>query len=507
MGIKSLTFILFVLGVIIIYYLLQNTKFQKYFLLMASVVCVTCMTNLYGTFMIVLLALTVYLIAGKMESLIRKNDGRIDGKVRMLFWLGVLFDIGLLLYFKFFKSTYYLLQEVLEARSISVPDLVVPIGLAYYSLALYGYLWDIYHKKYEAEKHFLLFLSYVMYFPAIIEGPVNLYKKLMPQLKKQHSFHEQTVMMGLQRSLWGYFKKMVIADRIGILVNGILQDEAAVGPILFYALVLYSFQIYTDFSGGIDIVMGISEALDIKLTENFRAPLVSKSVTEYWQRWHISLGEFMEKYIYYPIVLNRKVMKFSKKIPVKYLSRAFSATIASVIVFTLVGIWHGTGWNYVVYGMYQAFFVASAILMAPVYKKVREVLRFDEKTVGFQLFAAIRTFIILTFGRMLIKAPDLSSAIGLLKKMFADLNPHALFDGSIYGYELDVKNVYLIYFCILLILVIDICHEKGIHFRQILMKQNIVFRYAVYYAAVFSIIIFGIYGTKFNVSDFIYMGF
>ena len=133
--------------------------------------------------------------------------------------------------------------------------------------------------------------------------------------------------MGIQRSVWGYFKKLVVADRIGILVMGILQDENAVGPVVVYALILYSFQIYADFSGGIDVIMGISEMLDISLTENFRSPLVSTSVTEYWQRWHISLGEFMEKYIYYPIVLNRNVMKFSKKIPGKYISRAFSALL------------------------------------------------------------------------------------------------------------------------------------------------------------------------------------
>ena len=149
-------------------------------------------------------------------------------------------------------------------------------------------------------------LVYVTYFPAIIEGPINMYKKLMPQIKARHAYDWDRMIRGLMRSLWGYLKKMVIADRIGILVMGILQDEAAHGATILFALVVYSFQIYADFSGGIDVIMGISEVLGIELAENFKSPLISKNVTEYWARWHKSLGEFMEKYIYYPIVLNRK---------------------------------------------------------------------------------------------------------------------------------------------------------------------------------------------------------
>lgn len=507
MSIKSLPFLAFVLIVFCIYYLLQKTRFQKYVLLVASLVCMISMSSVSATVLIALLSLAVYGIAIRMETLIGNNAGKVTKTVRYWFWTGTVIDIGLLLYFKFFQKTWLILQKVLLSGHIELADLVVPVGLAYYTLALYGYLSDIYHKKYKAERDFFLFLTYVTYFPAIIEGPINLYKKLAPQLKERHGFDETRTVMGLQRMVWGYFKKVVIADRIGILVMGILQDETAVGPLILYAMVLYSFQIYTDFSGGIDVIMGISEMLDIKLAENFRSPLVSQSVTEYWQRWHMSLGEFMEKYIYYPIVLNRRLMKFSRKIPHKYLSRAFSATVASVIVFIIVGIWHGTGWNYVVYGIYQALFVSSAVLLAPFYKKVKETLHINDKTFSWKLFTVLRTFVILVFGRILIKSANLHQAAWLLKRMFSEVNPHALFDGTVYQYGLDMKNIYLIYGCILLIIAVDILHEKGIHFRKLLMQQSIVFRYLVYYIAVFSIVIFGIYGPQFSSSSFIYQAF
>lgn len=507
MSIKSLVFLIFVLAVFGIYYALQKTNLQKLVLLAAGIVCMVSMSSIAATGLVVILALCVYGIAIHMETLIKAKEGAVSGAVKRWLALAIVLDIGLLLYFKFFKNTYLLLQEFFSAKNIALAELVVPIGLSYYTLALYGYLMDIYHKKYTAEKDFLLFLAYVTYFPAVIEGPINLYKKVAPQFRERHFFDGKKVVMGLQRCLWGYFKKVVIADRIGILVMGILQEDTAVGPLLLYAMVLYSFQIYTDFSGGIDVIMGISETLDIKLTENFRSPLISSSVTEYWARWHISLGEFMEKYIYYPIALNRNVMKFSKKISNKYFSKAFSSALASFIVFIIVGIWHGTGWNYVVYGLYQAMFVAGAVLLMPVYKKGKSLLHINDTTLGWKIFTVLRTFTILVFGRILIKAADLQGAGKFLRRIFAETNPYALFDGTVYQFGMDYKNVYLMYACIILVIVIDILHEKGVHFRELLMRQGIVFRYIIYYIAVFSIIVFGIYGPEFHSADFIYQAF
>lgn len=507
MSIKSLTFLVFVLAVFCLYYGVQKTKLQKMVILAAGMVCMASMSSIAATAVAVLLVLCIYGIAIHMEDLIGKGKGAVSKAVKGWLALAVFLDIGMLLYFKFFKHTYVLLQEMLAAQNITLTRLVVPIGLSYYALALYGYLMDIYHKKYSAERDFFLFLAYVTYFPAIIEGPVNLYKKMAPQLRERHVFDGNKVVMGLQRGLWGYFKKVVIADRIGILVMGILQEETASGPLLLYAMVLYSFQIYTDFSGGIDVIMGISEMLDIKLTENFKSPLVSSSVTEYWARWHISLGGFMEKYIYYPIALNRRVMKFSRKIPNKYLSKAFSSALASFIVFIIVGIWHGTGWNYVVYGLYQAFFVAGAVLLMPFYKKMKSVLHINDKTLGWKIFTVLRTFSILVFGRIFIKSADLHGVGIFFQRLAADTSPHALFDGSIYQFGLDYKNVFLMYACILLVIAVDILHERGVRFRELLMQQGIVFRYIVYYAVIFAIIIFGIYGPEFHAADFIYQAF
>lgn len=507
MELKSLTYVAFCLVVILIYYLANKIypKAQKYVILLANLIMIYSLSRKTVVLLVLLLALFVYLMGIGVENSIKNGKKSLS---KLLMWLSVIGIIGLLCYFKFFKGTYVTLQNILALRGIGLADLIVPAGISYYSLSLTAYIIDIYHKKLKAERNYLDLLTFVTFFPSIVEGPINMYKKVAPQLTTNHGFDPDNFYRGFQRAIWGYFKKVVIADRIGILVMGILTADGVAGFTLFWAMVLYSFQIYTDFSGGIDVVMGVAEAMDIKLSENFRAPLCSKSVTEYWQRWHMSLGEFMEKYIYYPIVLNRSVMKFSKKIPNKYLQKVFSATLASIIVFVVVGIWHGTGWNYVVYGCYQAIFVSSAVLLGPAYKVWKDKLHINDKCISWRVFAVLRTFIILTLGRYFIKARDLTQAFELFDRTFkGKWNIGVLFDGSMLNFGLDYKNQLVMYLSIVLLIIIDIMHFRGVKIREEFMKFDIVFRYSIYVLAVMSIVIFGIYGPGFTGASFIYQGF
>lgn len=507
MELKSLDYVIFCLAVILVYYIARkiHPKAQKYVILLANIILILSMSRKTVLLLIMMLAAFVFFMGKWLGAAVKSGN---KTKTKVIMWLGVIGIIGLLCYFKFFKESYVALQNILALKGIGLADLIVPAGISYYSLSLTAYLIDIYHKKLQPETNYIDFLTFMTFFPSIVEGPINMYKKLSPQLKESHEFKPDNFYRGFQRAIWGYFKKVVIADRIGILVMGILTAEGSAGFMLFWAMVLYSFQIYTDFSGGIDVIMGVAEAMDIKLSENFKAPLCSQSVTEYWQRWHMSLGEFMEKYIYYPIVLNRKVMKFSKKIPSKYMQKVFSATLASIIVFVVVGIWHGTGWNYVVYGCYQAIFVSSAVLLGPCYKTWKEKLHINDKCISWRLFAVLRTFVLLTFGRYFIKARDLTQAFELFGKTFHHKwNIGILFDGTMLNYGLDYKNQLVMYLSIVLLIIIDIVHFKGVKIREEFMKQDIVFRYVIYVLAIMSIVIFGIYGPGFTGASFIYQGF
>ncbi len=509
MQLKSLEYVLFILITVISYYSLYRVRgAQRFVILVANLFFIYSASGLFSLAVITILCTAQFLIGIQIEKAV--TEGRNKAAAAFM-WIGVLLPLGVLCYFKFFSRTLDVLRDYISSHgATSLLDLVMPIGLSYYTLSMIAYSVDIYHKKHEAEKNWPDFLVFITFFPSIIEGPINLYKKTAPQFKTDHAPSENNIIPGLQRCLWGYIKKVVIADRIGIVVNAILGDDNSVMFTLIWAMILFFFQMYADFSGGIDVIMGIAEILDIRLTENFRSPFVSKSVTEFWQRWHISLGEFMEKYIYYPTVLNRRMMRISKKIPSKYMQKCFSATVASIFVFILVGIWHGTGWNYVVYGCYQAFFVSTAVLLAPLYKKSKSALHINEESLSWNIFKVLRTFCILDIGMYFARAADLETAIDWLKRSFSGFklsSIHIIFDGTLTQYGLDEKNIGLMYICILVLILVDILHDKGIRMRQLLMKQDIVFRYSVYLAGIFIIIIFGIYGYGFEKSSFIYQGF
>lgn len=504
MGIMSFQFMLFTFIFLLIYFASYKVRIlQRYVLLVASVLFVlSYQGGIRSLVIMVAISVSAYVFA----IVIDKQSS--ETKVRtLIFFLSVLIDIGILMYFKYFKFTWDIIRQAVSARGITFSALLTPIGLSYFTLSLYAYLSDVYHEKHAPEKNFFDLLNFVLFFPALAEGPVNLYKKISPQLKEEHSFDWNRSIFGIQRILWGVFKKLVIADRIGIIVGGILADEGAKGVIVIYAMALYSFQIYSDFSGGIDVIMGITEIMGIKLVENFNQPLMARSVTEFWNRWHKSLGAWMEKYVYYPIVLNRKIIRLTKKIRSKYLRKVFAATLGAIVVFVLVGIWHGTGWNYVVYGCYQAFFVASATFLGPIYKKIKKIIHINEECISWRLFTIFRTFIILIFGRYFTRGGTLSNAVILFKRTFATTGIRHLFIGDIYNYGLDWKNVILMNVCIVILLLVEVAHEKGFHFRKWLIEQDIVFRYAIYLVCLFAIIVYGIYGPEFNEASFIYAEF
>lgn len=500
MTINSLPFLACIIVILFFYFLFQKTPVQKYVVLLADFFFLYQLSGISGVVIGTGLVLLIYGFALGVESLVQKKEKK---KAKSLMLVGVALDLFVLLYFKFFTFAW---DHLKEAKGLTF-DLLAPVGLAYFSLSLIGYLVDVYHKKYPAETNPIDLLSFSLFFPAIIEGPFGFYKVLSPQLKERHTFEYGRFVRGLQRILWGYFKKVVIADRIGIFVMGILRDEESAGLLLFLSMVFYSFQIYTDFSGGIDVIMGIAEIMGIELHENFKSPLVSKSVTEYWARWHMSLGEWMEKVIYYPLVLNKKIMAFSKKIPNKFFSKAFSATIASIIVFVIVGIWHGTGWNYVVYGAYQAVFVAGAILMKPVYDKMKSLFGIKEDDFGYRQFQVLRTFVILVFGRYLIKSSSLTQAIDLWKRTFTKWDFTLIYNGRLLEYGLDRRNFYLMLALILLVIIIDILNDKKIYVRDLLANSNIVCRCLVYVTVLLLIVVFGVYGKEYGATSFIYAGF
>ena len=392
-------------------------------------------------------------------------------------------------------------------------DFLLPLGISFYTFQSMGYLIDVYRGKYSAERNVLKLALFTSYFPSILQGPINRHDELAGQLYAPHKFSGRRFREGILRMMWGFFKKMIIAERAAIIVNevfGGFEQHRYAGFTIFVAALLYGVQLYADFAGGMDIVFGASELFGIRLRENFRQPYMARSISEFWQRWHISLGGWMRDYVFYPIALSKPFAKMQKNLKKKvnpYFGKVFPSFLASFLVFILVGIWHGANWKYVIYGIYHATFVSTETLFEQPYAAMRRLCRIRENASGWKLFQMVRTLFIVSIGRYCDVAPDAGTVFRLLRATFSKFNPWIFFDNSLYELGLDEKNFGLLIIMILLLAAVDLVNERGKTLRGVIAAQQLPFRWAVYLAAVSAILVFGMYGPGFDMASFIYAQF
>ncbi|MDD6058003.1 MAG: hypothetical protein PUB98_07080 [Clostridiales bacterium] len=423
--------------------------------------------------------------------------------------------LGILCYTKFTNKIIEVAQGILhmfrpEFAGISAVNIIVPLGISYYTFSAIGYVLDVYWKRYDAEKNFLKYMLYVMYFPHILQGPIARYNKLAPQLYEGHRLDYKRVCFGMQLIIWGFFQKLVIADRLAIFVNAVYGDwQLQEGFVLLIATIFASLQLYTDFAGCINIAKGVSQIFGIELEDNFCQPYFAQSVAEFWRRWHITLGAWFKDYLCMPIAVSGFVKKWSKKVKMKWGSQAGKnvVTIVPLIaVWIATGLWHGTGWNYMIWGVWHGGIIICSTLLEKQYTIWKQKLQINDNTKGWQLFRMARTFVLTAIiPRVITRSPSLPAAVGVFKNMFSAFNIWVLFDGSLYNYGLDAKDFAVIMLSVLLLFLVSALKEKGVEIRETLAQRNLAIRWMVYYIAIFTVIIFGIYGSAYGQSQFVYM--
>lgn len=534
MSLFSLQFFVF-LGIVSVVYFLIPKRFQWICLLIASYIFYTWSS----------LKIVVFLLFSTLSTfgiglwLQKKNDAhakalaeatasgvRVDKKAlkktftrqkRWILSLGLVANFLILGVVKYGNFIIENLNSVFSLAGIGVPlpflSVMLPLGISFYTFQSAGYLIDVYRGKVTADRNPFRYALFVSYFPQIIQGPIGRHRDLAHQLFEPHSFDYTRVKFGVQRILWGFFKKLVIAERAVIIVNQVFDNfrgEGYQGIILFLGAFMYSIHIYGDFSGGVDIVCGISQIFGIQLSENFRQPFFSKSVSEFWQRWHITLGSWMRDYVFYPLALSKSFSKMGKslrKLGNNYIAKVLPTCLASFIVFLLVGIWHGASWKYVAYGLYSAVLVSTGTLFEPLYAKCRSFFHIVPDRFSFRCFQILRTNLLITIGRYFSRANSFMDAIQMYKDTFRVWNPWVLVDGTLYTLGLDQSNFTFLFLMILLLLWVDYLQEKGCHLRESLARQGIVFRWIVYILALLAVLVFGMYGPAYQASDFVYQGF
>lgn len=493
-------------------YFIVPKKYRFVVLIIANIVFYVYATGFYALYLLASI-ISVYLAGlflNKMEerkSLLKELDieERKAGKKiikrnkRIGLIITILFNVGILLVLKY-NGFFIGIFNGLFNSNISIIKFILPLGISYYTLMSISYIVDVYNGKYEASKNFFKVFLYLSFFPLMVEGPIAKFDEIGNSLFEGHDYSFERMINGFLRIIWGFIKKLVIADRVGLYVDAIFQGGHS-GIVVFAGVLLYVLQIYSEFSGCMDIVIGTSNIFGISLPENFKEPFFSKTVNEFWRRWHITLGRWLKDYIFYPISLSKANMKLSlfahKKMP-KFLVDFITMGFPLLFVWILMGFWHGASWKYILYGLYYYIIIMLGILFKPVFNFIIDKLKIRTECFSYHLFQSLRTFIFIVIGMTIFRASTLTDAFNVLGSIFTSSSEtiSAIFNGK--------ANVLLIAFCILLLLIIDILKYNGINIMEKINKQNIIFKYIIYLAAVLFLLIFGIYGYGYNPSSFIY---
>ena len=386
-------------------------------------------------------------------------------------------------------------MNLLFGTHFSSAKLLLPLGISFYTFQSMGYLIDVYRGKYAPDRNPFRFALFVSFFPQILQGPIGRYDRLASQLYGQKSFSLTRIERGLQLMLWGYFKKIVIADRAAVVVSEVFGNYQSYGGILVMAGVLcYSLQLYGDFSGGMDVIMGASECFGISLDANFKRPYFAQSISDFWHRWHITLGTWMKDYVFYPFSLSKgmnKFGKFCKKHFGKHVSRVLPVCIANLLVFFLVGVWHGPAWKFIVYGLYNGIIIAASNLFAPFYGEMARKLHIPVESRPWRAVRILRTFLLVNISWYFDMAVSLGAALTMMKNTVTGFSLAALSDGSLLRLGLDLKDYAALALSCTVLLAVSLLQENHVNIRDTLSAKPLAARWCVYLMLLFSIPLLG----------------
>ncbi len=361
--------------------------------------------------------------------------------------------------------------------AFSTLNLILPVGLSFYTFQTMSYTIDVYKKRITPTHNLLNFLCFVSFFPQLVAGPIEKASSLLPQFSKKRSFKTEEVKEGLRQILWGLFKKMVIADNAAYIVNMVYASPEDYGSLsLLYASVLFFFQIYGDFSGYSDIAIGTAKLFGFKLSKNFNIPYLAKSVTEFWQRWHITLTRWFNDYVYFPIIQ-------------KNLRSTTRRNLAIFIAMGLIGLWHGANWTFVIFGVFQGFLI---ILERTPLTKNRKSSLFHKSLIP-QYLLPVFSFAFITASSILFRSQNIEEVGVVLKRIFSFIPSENI------G---PLINKRFLFFLFMMMASEIVMRYKDFPLTQIDKYVNRPTRWIIYYIFIF--LIFRYAGPK---EDFIYFQF
>lgn len=526
----SYTFILFLICLFILYYILK--KGQWVLLLFANFLFYAYADIRYPIFLIAT-ATTVYgtarwmeyynsrmsdyrdrIATGKIQKPTREEKKRylkkIQNKKKRAMLLCLFVNLGILVVVKYanfaIANVNYFLERSGE-EPLTFVNFIVPLGISFYTFQALGYLLDVYWDKCRIEKNYFRFLLFVSFFPLLIQGPICRFQSLSQTLYERHKFDWSQIRLGLERILWGYFKKLVVADRVMIAITALMEDPGYyTGGFVFVGMLFYALRLYADFTGGIDITIGIAQVLGIRVEENFIRPYFSKSIAEYWRRWHISMGTWFRDYVFYPFSISRPVRsltKFSKKHFGMAVAHRIAVYLATVLTWLATGIWHGAEWRFVVWGLANGIIILASEECEPLYEKFHKRFPKLQDKVVYRSFQVLRTFLLMSCLRLFDTYGSVRRAVGQFIHMFTQIGRHPVTGQELLGLGLTVFDYAVLGVSVLLMFWVSMCGRDG-SVRLKIAKKPYVLRYLAFVSLFFVVILFGNYGHGYDVQQFIY---
>ncbi len=443
-----------------------------------------------------------------------KKSHKQEEKKKQRIWLllCLFFNFGILAvvkYTNFAISNINYFLNLAGRAPLDFLSLALPMGISFYTFQSMGYLIDVYRGTCEPERNLGKFALFVSFFPQLIQGPISRFADLSKTLFAPHAFDKKQVVFGLERILWGFFKKLVIADRIVAGVNTIIHNpEQYQGVYVLVGMLFYACELYADFTGGIDITIGVAQVLGVKVKENFERPYFSKSIKEYWRRWHITMGTWFTDYIFYPISVSMPMLKLSKFSRAKFgeaVGKRVPVYCATILVWFTTGIWHGASWNFIVWGLMNCLVIMVSQELEPFYRWFHAKFSVKDRWL-FRAFQVGRTILLMSALRMFDCYRDVPLTFRMFGNMLTSRNYSVLFQGGLMHIGLTAADYIILSIGVVIMLLVSLVQRKG-SVREALYAKSPAVQLGAIYLLFFSVLIFGAYGIGYDASQFIYNQF
>lgn len=497
---NSFSFLVFFPIVLGIYFIIPK-KVKQLWLLIASYYFYMNWNAIYA---ILILGITVIgyvsgILLDRADAGAASDQAAVQRKRKFYMAIAAILSLGILFTFKYLNFAIENINRLFamtgSSFAVTAVDIVLPVGISFYTFQALGYVIDVYRRDVAAEKNFLRYALFVSFFPQLVAGPIERSRNLLSQLKEPTKFDYDTAKNGLLLMLWGYFEKMWVADRLAILVDAVYNDYGnySAGMIVL-ATMLFSIQIYCDFGGYSHIAIGAAQVLGIRLMDNFRQPYLATNIKDFWNRWHISLSTWFRDYVYFPLGGSR----CSK--PKAYRNL--------MITFLVSGLWHGASWHYVVWGGLNGFYQVIGRMTKQAREKLRAALHIREDGMPLRIFQTVVTFLLASFAWLFFRADGLGNAYGMLRLALTNgVWLRQLSDGTIFMMGLSRLGIYQLIFALIMLLVVDICHERGVSFRRWIAARPIAVRWGIYMITLLAFLVLVIQNYGRPAAEFIYFQF